>query len=1072
MPLGNLEDHLSALQPRDIMETDLPSMRPYINNQSFMEKLDDQWQMGTSIGSLLANGFKDNTKTNFGFNSIEALKGTPYEMYSDQDWAINADSQQELDAGKEQLDREIAASQRIATSGWAGTGAMFVAQIFGAPENLIPILGVANKMKTATQVAKYASTGAALGGGVVAGQEAVLQATQIDRSMEQSAWNIAGGAVLGTILGGGIGLYKLSTNKLADNIVEKLLKGEDIPLIRLDTEAGPRSVGAAETDLNVGDAGLAKMSVNFFGKDYDLSKLLQIPGLRAPVLEGLSADSKTLNSVTSSMFEHSNIEMRNLVDKPDGIILQDAHAELGPYAKVSNSKIVRKDYDTGKAEVSVEYKTPDSAEPITKTVLVDLHKPGTETPVAMETQVKLDRVRVYEYQNQLGSIYREYVDVKPGPFEAARAAIGAKQAGKMTYREMLGEAAGALRRGDKHTHPQVQRMVEVMRKNIDDANVQMKDANVPLPEFALKGRESYFPIVYDKKAIGNDRYGFEKIISDEYIARGMDKAEAEAAAITYADNAIGAGEDAALLTDITRMSLDKGVRFTKERTSDIPDTLMEGYLINDPLHVISQYVTQASQLSRFYKMLATHGVDDLQGLKKKLHSEYEQKETMLNRKDPNYNYKRQKLTNDYQAYQNRLQDFASIMLGQYAARTAADNSLRALRTYNYIRLMGLITVSSITDLAMPIFKHSLGNTLVHGYVQGITNIASKVRHLETDMLKHIGVAIEQELDGTLRTMIDPEFGSNFITRQPKVGVGIGPSTQKLYNDFIYGVNIAGDAASTAFSKATLITYWNKFHKRLAARITISRIIKDLRKYSDLTAHEKEYLNSIGIGEKQVKPILSQFEKYGGADKGGYITDIRSWSDVKAKEIFSGAVLKEVDSTIVTPGRGDIPRFVQHSELARTLFQFKGFFSAMTSKVLVSGLQRHDFAAAQGLIAMLTLGALQYTIRQSIADKPIDTSTNNLLFEGVNRSGMLGLLGDPVFGLLLQHKLGGGSRYYNQNWVEYMGGPSGSLVKKFGDVYQDVRDQKGSDKLQKDVTTLLPFQNLLGIRQLLEKANKN
>lgn len=1074
MPIRDLNESMNSMQESDVIPQDLPSMaqaryeeHPPENKASFSDLFAAHWGMETSVGSLFTNGLQDTEVIDPNFNPAKELQGTPYWQFADE--ALYADNQQELNDWKRQKDREIAQYQTMANAGWTGTGAMFAAQMTD-PINIIPWFRAAKYVKGAATATKFIAGGATMGAATMAAQEAVLQSTQTGRTAEQSAYNIGAGAVFGTILGGAISAAKLSRDSLATNIVEQLLKGEELPKIQVT----PRSAGAAEIGLE--DASLARMKVNFFGKDFDLSNLLQIPGLKAPVIEGLTADSRVLNTITSSMFEHSNLETRNLVQKPDGIILQDAKDSLGPYPTVTSAKIISRDTKAGKAEVALEYTEKDVngktvGEPKSKTVSVDLERPGSETPVAMETFMKLDRAAIYEYQKELSGIYLEYTGTKPGAFEAARAWKGARDEGKMSYREMLNDAASAARRGDAHENPYVRRMAEAMRKRIDEVNAQMKKAGVPLPEFKLVGRQSYFPIVYDKQAILNDRYGFEKVIEDYYHGKGLGRAEARSAAIEYADNVIGAGSDAALLSDITRMSLDKGVKFTKERVSDVPDTLMEKYLVNDPLHVISQYMAQGSQLSRFYDMLHTHGVNTLNDLKLKLHAEYEEKQALLNKKDVNYNYNKEQLTNKYVAYQNRLQDFASIMLGQYSKRTAADSALRALRTYNYLRLMGMITLSSITDLAMPIFKHGLGRTLMQGYVRGLTNISSGLRGLETDMLKHIGVAVEQELDGALRTMIDPEFGSNFVQRAASTGKGLGPMTKKLYNDFIYGANIAGDAASNAFSKAALINYWNIFGKRLGARIAISRIIGDLRKYASLPAPEKEYLNSIGIGSKHVDSILSQFDKYGGADKGGYITDIKSWSNIDAKERFSAAVIKEADSTIVTPGRGDIPRFIQGSELARTIFQFKGFFSAMTTKFLISGMQRRDMAAATGLAAMIALGAAQYIIRTKISGKEPDMSTNNLMLEGINRSGAPGLIGDPIFGLMLSQKLGGGSRYLNQNWIEYMVGPSGSLVKKLGEIYQDVRDKKGVDALKKDIAPIIPFQNLLGIRQLYDKANK-
>lgn len=1075
MPIRPMDEFLGSLQQSDVTDGNLYTMLPVPeNHQTFMQKMDDEWQFGTTIGSLVSNGLQDRTKTNPNFSPAQELKDTPYAMFAGE--ALFVDTPEELEDWKKQKDREVGAAQRRSTSGWGGIGAMFAAQATDLPINLMPFLGVAKNIKTAGSLGKYTIKGAGMGAAALSVQEGVLQETQVGRSAEESLLNIGTGAVFGAVLGGAVGGAALSRNSLTANIVERLLSVNELP--RIQVSEIPHSAGAAEVTLNLGDAHLAKMSVKvpFSDKTFDLSNLLQIPYLKAPVIEGLTADSRMLNSITSSMFEHSNLEVRNLIEKPEGILMQDAREMLGPYAEISAAKILSKDSKTGKAQIQVEYKDKSPENPNTelqtKTVDVDLYRPGEATEHAMETGVKYDRTKVYDYQENIKNTYLEYANTKPGAFEAARAWRNSRNEGKMSFREMLEEASRSSRRMDVHENPHVQRMAEIIRKNIDETNAQMQKSRVPLQEFKLVGRLSYYPIVHNKVKIMNDPAGFEKDITNYYMSTGtMSKAEAQRAAMDYRDKVTGMGDEDALLSDISRMSIDKGVRFTKERTSQIPDTVLEPWLVNDPMQTISQYMTQGSQLSRFYDMLHSHGVDSLQELKLKLHKEYENREMELNKADVNYNFEQQRLSRKYAVYQDRLQDFASIMLGQYSKRTAADNTLRTLRTYNYLRLMGMITINSITDLAIPIFKHGLLRTIMYGYAEGIDNIVKGRKGLETNMMRHMAVALEQELDGNLNSMVDPSFGSNYAVRQPKVGVGFLPSTFKLYNDFIYGSQVVGDAASKAFSKATLIVYWNKFHKRLAARTAVSRIIEDLKNYKNLSVHEKEYLNSIGIGHQHVDSILNQFNKYGGTDNGGHLSDIRLWSDRAAAERFSMSVLKEVDSTIVTPGKGDISRFVQGGELQRTLFQFKGFFSAMTTKVLISGLQRHDFAVAQGVVAALSLGALQYVLRTWMAGKEPDTSADNLLLEGINRSGLLGLLGDPIFGLLLAKKLGGGSRYYNQNLIEYMAGPSGSLLKRYHDIYQDVRDGKDSEKIKKKSEVLIPFQNLLGIRQLLDRANK-
>ena len=132
----------------------------------------------------------------------------------------------------------------------------------------------------------------------------------------------------------------------------------------------------------------------------------------------------------------------------------------------------------------------------------------------------------------------------------------------------------------------------------------------------------------------------------------------------------------------------------------------------------------------------------------------------------------------------------------------------------------------------------------------------------------------------------------------------------------------------------------------------------------MDAKEGTRLARLGIDKEQWQTIIDQFNKWGDRESGSYILNLHNWDpEVQAtREAFESAILKDVDATIVTPGRGDIPFAAQENELAKTILQFKSFQMAMTSKIILPGIQRHDAETIVGALALV--GYLQSSGRSS------------------------------------------------------------------------------------------------------------
>lgn len=191
------------------------------------------------------------------------------------------------------IDREEKQMETVARSGGLGTLAMIAAGV-ASPTVAIPIGGWLTdiiRFGRVGGIAVRAAEAAALTGGGVAAQEAVLQRAQETRSAATSFFNIAGASVLGAVLGGIIGRSEL--NRLVDSV------GKDVAApanVLRAVSGGAAAVGEARgTGELAGSLGVAET----------LSRLT--PGLRTQT-STLEATRNTVRDLMSGEQLAENVE--------------------------------------------------------------------------------------------------------------------------------------------------------------------------------------------------------------------------------------------------------------------------------------------------------------------------------------------------------------------------------------------------------------------------------------------------------------------------------------------------------------------------------------------------------------------------------------------------------------------------------------------------------------------------------------------------------------------------------------------------------------------------------------------
>lgn len=140
------------------------------------------------------------------------------ELFPYQERLLEARSSKEGFAIIDKIKQEQRNDEILGNSGVSGIAWSLAAGVLD-PVNLVPIGGSAYKAIKAGKILKGAARTGAVGAGAVATSEGILQGIQETRTAEESAFNIAGGAILGGILGGSASLLsKRKFSKLSKKI--------------------------------------------------------------------------------------------------------------------------------------------------------------------------------------------------------------------------------------------------------------------------------------------------------------------------------------------------------------------------------------------------------------------------------------------------------------------------------------------------------------------------------------------------------------------------------------------------------------------------------------------------------------------------------------------------------------------------------------------------------------------------------------------------------------------------------------------------------------------------------------
>lgn len=1087
-------------------------INPLDDRRQTKELRDAAFRIDNSVGSLIATAPFNQFEDVDGYNPFEdELTISGYEDYADA--FIHSNSPQETAAIKQRIDRERNDKQMLADAGGAGVVssiAMGVIDPINVAAMMIPGGAIVKGGSVATTAGKFALANTA--GGVAS--EMALHSTQETRTLTESAINVTLDAMIGGTLGSAAQLVKnrgeLVTKVRNDLIGEQQSGQQNIPNNIPDNS----SVGAMEVPNTTLEQETLK-GPSFINRTMNVS----------PVGRVAQSPSKTARQINQQLTENNFTFAKN----EEGIATFTAVEtkvrgyETLVYKQIESTKDHFKQYrQSGGRDMSYyqfseavgdamrngdTHAIPQVAEaarsirPIfeaTKDRMVELGilREGVKVTTAQSyfprifkfDKVINDRTNLKSiFSNWLGSVNQNAVNKAKGSLgraeigidkarnaspQAERLGLEIKEAeswsGKKSllmddiskYQKLINEKnaveveLNSLSNLAKLNKTQTRRQATLQRKlqRISDAENKLPalQRSVDILDNPRKFRNEHRRLT----RIANSLTRYDRIRQSALNRiTPLEREELDAAADDIVNKIIGA-PSGIVPSELLPDGLVKHAGFTKDRTLNIPDKLIKDYLESDVNYVMENYIRQVAPE---IELTAKFGRVDMDDQIKAITEEYNQ--LIADATTPK---ERSRLEAQREADLRDIRGMRDRLLGTYGAPKDPSSFFvragRVARHVNFLRLLGGMTISSLPDMARPIMQHGLRSAL-KPLGKMLTDIGA--RRIAKSDLREMGIGLEYALSSRSKVIADL---SDPYSRRSYLERGLQWSSQK-------------------FGNFTLMNQYTDFMKMWSGVVTQSKVLRaanTLDAGGSLSKREIKKLAHIGIDESMLKRIADQFKRH-GEDLDGMLTGhSHLWDDRVVRETFQAAVLKDVRTTVITPGIGDTP-LMMSSELGKIVMQFKTFFFATHNRALVSGIQSGDASFYYGALLQVALGSLVYILKAKMAGRDINTEPANLVKEGLDWSGMMGWLGEP--NNVLENLSGGtygmsamfggppASRYQSRNGIGALLGPTFDLGGDIKNITSGVLNGEFDDREVRSVRKVFPFQNLFYLSPLLNQVEE-
>ncbi|NSZ06414.1 hypothetical protein G6M14_08580 [Agrobacterium tumefaciens] len=390
--------------------------------------------------------------------------------------------------------------------------------------------------------------------------------------------------------------------------------------------------------------------------------------------------------------------------------------------------------------------------------------------------------------------------------------------------------------------------------------------------------------------------------------------------------------------------------------------------------------------------------------------------------------------------------------------------------YDIVTNLGGAALSSLADMAGLQWRHGFATTFKSAWAPMLKSLTNRETRAALgkyrQQMQALGIAAETYL--STRTS----------------GVYDVLDVYKPTSRFERATSVMADK----FGLASMLTPWTDFGKFAAGMVGGSELSRAAEAIAAGKGSARQIRNmaEAGIDSVMAGRIWKELSAEGGSDivDGLRLPNTGNWKDEGARAAFEGALARDVDIMILTPG-AEKPLMMSNPIMALVL-QYKTFVVAANERILVRGLQARDAQVLQGLASAIALGAMAELAYTVAANREGPKNPSDWVKAGINRSGILGwysegnsILAKWTGGTADAYRLIGASqpdaRYISRS-------PGGALLgPTFGKAETTVKSMStliakvlGGDVDWKESDTtnmrrLIAGQNLFYIRRLLDSG---
>lgn len=491
----------------------------------------------------------------------------------------------------------------------------------------------------------------------------------------------------------------------------------------------------------------------------------------------------------------------------------------------------------------------------------------------------------------------------------------------------------------------------------------------------------------------------------------------------------------------------------KERTLNVADVEYEDFLENDAEFVLNRY---SRIMAAENELTQRFGRADMRDQIKEIHDDYAQlRDAATSEKE------RVALDKEMKRVIRSVGNARDMVRGTYLANARAGGvyrTMQAAMSYNYIRALGDVVLSSLPDVFKITMSNGIGPVARDALVPMMTNL--KKFNISRRKAGEVAGIAETLLNSRLMQIAD--ITDPYATRTP-----------------IESFTHAMSAKASTFSG---MMHWNQYLKEIAAYMAQNRMARMMK--GDLSQVDQRFLKRLKINSSNWEKIKGEMEKHGSwVDKNIYDPGTEFWAP-EIRKMYSAAIRAEADTTIVTPGVGDKVPLIEENWGLKPAQQFKSFALASHRKTLMVGMQDSQARFLQSAILMASMGMFVYWLKAMRTERGPSDNPGTWLAEGIDRTGMFPLymevnnmlerLGAPGAYYLAGNAFGGSaeraSRYQVRSIFDTVGGPSAGLMTDTAVVFSALMGALfGGDVKPGDVGSarrLVPFGNHPGIKDFL------